>query len=62
MNEFSDKRTQRWTQQGLTILVDATEAYMVEAIAESHMLMQQLISSRYLVYLQLSQGKKIGYC
>jgi len=41
--ELSDKNPWQWTEQALTTLADATEAYMVEVIAESNMLMQELI-------------------
>jgi len=37
VHKFSDQRPREWTQQAITTLVDATEAYMVDVIAESHM-------------------------
>jgi len=36
-DEFCDKNPREWTKQALTTLEDATEAYMVEVIAESDM-------------------------
>ena len=36
-DEFSDKNPREWTKQALTIFQDATEAYMVEVLAESNM-------------------------
>jgi len=35
--EFRDKNPPQWGWQALTSLEDATEAYMVEVIAESDM-------------------------
>ena len=35
--EFIDKNPREWTKQALTTLEDATEAYMVEVMAESNM-------------------------
>jgi len=42
-DELSDKNPWQCTEQALTTLADATEAYVVEVIAESNMLMQELI-------------------
>ena len=36
-DEFSDKNPREWTKHVSTKLQDATEAYMVEVIAESNM-------------------------
>jgi len=47
-------------KQSSTTVEDATPANMVELIAESHMEMQQLISCRLLICLQLCQGKEVG--
>ena len=61
MGELSDMNPREWTKQALTTLEDATEAYMVEVIAEPNMWMQQLISCRFSTCLQLWQGKEVGY-
>jgi len=37
------------------------EVYMVEVLAKSDMLMQQLISCRFSTCLELWQGKEVGY-
>jgi len=36
-DKFSDKNPRKWTKQDLTTVEDATEAYMVEVMAESYM-------------------------
>jgi len=36
-DKFSDKNPREWTKQALTMLDDATQAYMVEVMAESIM-------------------------
>jgi hypothetical protein len=36
VDEFPDKCPREWTKQALITLEDATEAYMVEVIAEYH--------------------------
>jgi len=59
--EFRDRNPREGTKQALTLLEDATEVYMVEVLAESDMLMQQLISCRFSTCLQLWQGKEVGY-
>jgi hypothetical protein len=33
---FRDKRPREWTKQALITLEEATEAYMVEVLAETH--------------------------
>jgi len=60
-DEFSDTIPQEWTKQALTTLEDATEAYLVEIMAESNMYMQQLISCMFSTCLQVWQGKEVGY-
>jgi len=37
VDESNNKLSREWTKQSFTTLEDATEAYMVELIAESHM-------------------------
>jgi len=36
VDEFRDKHPSEWTKQALITLEEATETYMVQAIAESH--------------------------
>ena len=60
-DEFRDKHLWEWTTQALITLEEATEAYMVEVIATSHCLMQQLISCRYSTCLLRWQGKVVVY-
>jgi len=60
-DEFCDKHSREWTKQALITLEEATEAYMVEVIAESHCLTQQLISCRYSTCLLRWQGKEVMY-
>jgi hypothetical protein len=35
-DEFCDKRSRMWTKQALITLEEATEAYMVEVLAQTH--------------------------
>jgi len=44
---FGDKLPREWTKKALNTLEEATEAYMVEVIADSHFQKQQLISCRF---------------
>jgi len=44
---FRDKGPREWTKQALITFEETTEAYMVEVIAASHCVKQQLISFRY---------------
>ena len=60
-DEFPEKHPREWTKQALFTLEEATEAYMVEVIAVSQCLKQQLISCRYSTCLQLWQGKEVVY-
>ena len=46
-HEFPDKNPREWTKQDFITLEEATEAYMVEVIAESHRYKQQQISCRF---------------
>jgi len=59
--QFRDKHSWGWTKQALITLEEATEAYMVEVIAASHCLTQQLISCRYSTCLLRWQGKEVVY-
>jgi len=58
---FCDKHPREWTKHALITLDEATEVYMVEVIAQSHCLKQQLISSRYSTCLLRWQGKEVVY-
>ena len=59
-DDYGDLLPWEWVKQSSTTVEDATPANMVELIAESHMEMQQLISCRLLICLQLCQGKEVG--
>jgi len=59
--EFPEKHAQEWTKQALITLEMAMAAYMVEVIAASQCLKQQLLSCRYSTCLQLWQGKEVVY-
>jgi len=50
-----------WTKQASIMLAGATEAYIVEIIASSHCLKQQLISCRHSTYLLRWQGQEVMY-
>jgi len=60
-DEFGDKCAREWTKKALNTLEKATEAYMVEVIADSHFQKQQLISCRFSTCLRLWQGKEVTY-
>jgi len=60
-DEFREKDTWEWTKQVLFTLEEATDACMVEVIAASHSLKQQLISCRYSACLLQWQGKEVVY-
>jgi len=59
--EFGDKRPWEWTKKASNIVAEATEAYMVEVIADFHFQKQQLIYCRFSTCLLLWQGKEVGY-
>jgi len=58
---FGDKHPQEWMKKALNTLEEATEAFVVEVIADSHFQKQQLISSRFSTCLVLWQRKEVGY-
>jgi len=60
-DEFGDKRPREWTKKALNTQEEATEAYMVEVIADSHFQKQQLMSCRFSTCLLLWQDKEVGY-
>jgi len=60
-DECSDKQPQERTKQAIPTLEDAPDLYLLNVIAESHMLMQQLMCRQVLTCLQLSQGKDLRY-
>ena len=57
----NDQHPREWREEALTTLEEATQIYMVEVIAKSHLWMQQLISGRFSAFLQLWQDKEVGY-
>jgi len=60
-DEFPHKHPREWTTQVIFTLEEATEADMVEPIAESHCFKQQLISGRFSKCRVPWQGKEVGY-
>jgi len=60
-NQFRDKCLRDWTKKAVITLKEATEAYMVEVIAASQYLKQQLISCRYSTCLLWWQAKQVVY-
>jgi len=56
---FCHKHPREWTKQAKNLSEDATEAYMVEVNAISHILKQQLISSGLSTCLLQWQGKEV---
>jgi len=61
VDQVGEKRPRELTNKGLNTLEEATEAYMVEVIADSHFQKQQLISCRFSTCLLLWQGNEVGY-
>jgi len=61
MDEFPDTDTNKRTKQASITLEEATEAYIVDGIAESRCHKQQLISCRFPTSVQVWQGKEVGY-
>jgi len=60
-DEFHGKGPPQWTKQELITIEKAMEAYMVEVIATSHCVKQQLISCGYSTCLLRWQGKDVVY-
>jgi len=60
-DEFRDKHPREWTNEALITFEVATDSYVVEVIAASHCLKQQLISCWYLICLLRWQGKEVLY-
>jgi len=60
-DEFYDKRPREWAKQALITLQEAMKAYIIEVIAASHCLKQQLISCRYSSCLLQWQRKEVVY-
>ena len=58
---FRDMRPQQWTKKDLNTFEEATEAYVVEVIVDSHFQKLRLISCRFSTCLLLWQGKEVGY-
>ena len=60
-DEFGDKRPREWMKNAVNTSEEATEAYIVEVIADSHFQKQPLISCRFSTCLLLWRGKEVGY-
>jgi len=58
---FRDKGSREWTEEAWKTLEEATELYMVEVIADSSFVKQQLTSGRYSTYFLLWPDKEVGY-
>jgi len=59
-DKFGDKRRRECTKKALNTLEEATEANMVEVVADSHFQKQQLIPCRFSTCLLLWQAKEVG--
>jgi len=60
-DEFPEKHPWEWTKHALITVEEAMEAYMVEVLAASHFLKQQLISCQYSTCLIWWQGREVMY-